>query len=82
MCLLQMSANFIHHYLVRNKFMNTAGSGFRLFALSTSELLNRLIKTTAYVPETLWSFPITHCCKHFITVNTSPPPFCITDSPN
>lgn len=55
MCLFQMSANFIHHYLQRNKFMNTAGSGFRLFFLPTSELLNRLIKTTAYVPETLWS---------------------------
>lgn len=50
-----MSANFIHHYLLTNKAMNTAGSGFRLFALPTSELLNRLIKTTAYVPETLWS---------------------------
>lgn len=50
-----MSANFIHHYLLTNKAMSTAGSGFRLFALPTSELLNRLIKTTAYVPETLWS---------------------------
>lgn len=53
MCLFQMSANFIHYYLLRNKFMNTAGSGFRLFVLPTSELLNRLMKTTAYVPETL-----------------------------
>lgn len=50
-----MSANFIHHYLLTNKVMNTAGLGFRLFALPTSELLNRLIKTTAYVPEMLWS---------------------------
>lgn len=50
-----MPANFIHHYLLMNKFMNTAGSGFVLFVLPTSELLNRLIKTTVYIPEMLQS---------------------------
>lgn len=35
--------------------MITAGSGFVLFVLPTSELLNRLIKTTVYIPEMLQS---------------------------
>lgn len=50
-----MPANFIHHYLLTNRFMNTDGSGFVLFVLPKSELLNRLIKTTVYVPEKLRS---------------------------
>lgn len=50
MCLFQMSANFIHPYLLRNKFMNTAGSGFRLFALSTSELLKQVIQDYCLCP--------------------------------
>lgn len=30
MCLFQMSANFTHHYLFRNKFLNSAVTGFFL----------------------------------------------------